>query len=321
MSTVQEPSSSQDKSAESTSHSTPGDKKTNPVAVRLLVSPSRTPVVRLKGLKWFKRRLKWLVIWLVSLISFSVALAYDVAVHVTVQPPANELHVAYDDVSPLAKTIKSAVQYRSQLNEEELSEQEGRSPSSQDDPTLPLTRFGHLLYAEADADRLMVVGSYSQDLEQRFERLLPDAGLALMRMIDAARMHGVWIVPVSGFRDAGRQEMLFKLQIQRQGSASAAAKSVAPPGFSEHHTGYAVDLADGLARARDVTLRFGETDAFKWLMQNAHDFGFELSFPENNSQGVEYEPWHWRYVGSPDAARTFAEAHQFFEQTAGIVGH
>jgi LAS superfamily LD-carboxypeptidase LdcB len=272
-------------------------------------------------LKWFKRRLKWLVIWLVSLISFSVALAYDVAVHVTVQPPANELHVAYDDVSPLAKTIKSAVQYRSQLNEEELSEQEGRSPSSQDDPTLPLTRFGHLLYAEADADRLMVVGSYSQDLEQRFERLLPDAGLALMRMIDAARMHGVWIVPVSGFRDAGRQEMLFKLQIQRQGSASAAAKSVAPPGFSEHHTGYAVDLADGLARARDVTLRFGETDAFKWLMQNAHDFGFELSFPENNSQGVEYEPWHWRYVGSPDAARTFAEAHQFFEQTAGIVGH
>ncbi|MBD2464261.1 M15 family metallopeptidase [Oscillatoria sp. FACHB-1407] len=156
----------------------------------------------------------------------------------------------------------------------------------------------------------MIVGSYSQAIEERFERMQEAAGLALLRMIDAARQDGVWLVPVSGFRDFARQEMLFQLQIEQVGSAKAAARSVAPAGYSEHHTGYAVDLADGLARAMDLSLAFGNTPAFKWLNRHAAAFGFELSFPENNPQGVMYEPWHWRFVGSPDATQTFAQARQ-----------
>ncbi|MEM1310980.1 MAG: D-alanyl-D-alanine carboxypeptidase family protein, partial [Cyanobacteria bacterium P01_H01_bin.153] len=42
-----------------------------------------------------------------------------------------------------------------------------------------------------------------------------------------------------------------------------------------------------------------------WLETNAARYSFELSFPEGNAQGVQYEPWHWRYVGDPDSLETF----------------
>jgi LAS superfamily LD-carboxypeptidase LdcB len=177
-------------------------------------------------------------------------------------------------------------------------------------PTQAIRYLGHLPYAEAHPADLMVVASYNNPQEQRFERLQSDAGLALMRMLDAARADGVWIVTVSGFRDRVRQDMLFQIQTEHQGSVAIAAQTVAPPGYSEHHTGYAVDLADGLARAWDVSLSFGETDAFRWLTENAQRFGFEMSFPADNPQGVSYEPWHWRFVGSPGAEQTFAQARE-----------
>ncbi len=124
-------------------------------------------------------------------------------------------------------------------------------------------------------------------------------------MIDAARADGVWLVLVSGFRDLYTQGALFQGRSQQYGSEEVAAKSVAPPGYSEHHTGYAVDLTDGSGQDfRD----FSETKAFQWMMIHAHEFGFELSFPQNNSQGVDYEPWHWRFIGSADAAQTFVAA-------------
>ncbi len=183
---------------------------------------------------------------------------------------------------------------------------EGRAPR-------PLPRYGHFAFAEANPADLMVVASYSQDVAQRFERLHTDAGLALLRMIDAARLEGVWIVPVSGFRDYERQSRLFRLKTYQYGSAEAAARAVAPPGHSEHHTGYAVDLSDGLARAMDISLGFGKTAAFEWLSRHAAEFGFELSFPENNPQGVQYEPWHWRYVGTPEARRLFLSEAESIE--------
>lgn len=169
--------------------------------------------------------------------------------------------------------------------------------------------LGHFPFAEANAEQLMTIGSYSAgEFEQRFEQLDWEAGLALMKMLDAARSEGIWIVPISGFRNFTRQEEIFQSQTEISGSAEVAALSVAPPGYSEHHTGLAIDLADGLARAADVSRSFGDTEAFKWLGQHATEFGFELSFPENNSQGVNYEPWHWRFVGSPKAIQTFSQA-------------
>ncbi len=169
-------------------------------------------------------------------------------------------------------------------------------------------KFGHFPYPEGNPDEMMIVASYALSEYQRLEKLAPEAALALMKLIYAARDEGVWIIPVSGFRTVADQEKLFHKQIEKLGSPEAAAKLSAPPGYSEHATGYAIDLADGRFPKQDITNQFAETKAFQWLTVHAKEFGFEMSFPKNNPQGVSYEPWHWRYIGSSNAAAIFANA-------------
>lgn len=170
------------------------------------------------------------------------------------------------------------------------------------------SRYGHLRYTEADPESLTVISSFGVGQYQRYESLAPDAALALMDMIYAARDQGVWVVPASAYRNIDRQRELFDNQVKRKGSSEAAAKSSAPPGFSEHHTGYAVDLVDGHNKEADINQQFATTQAFEWLTQNAGKYGYELSFPQNNAQGVNYEPWHWRFIGSEEAIATFRQA-------------
>jgi D-alanyl-D-alanine carboxypeptidase len=65
----------------------------------------------------------------------------------------------------------------------------------------------------------------------------------------------------------------------------------APPGYSEHHTGRAVDVATPGSPVLETT--FEQTRAFSWLQKHANNFGFYLSFPQGNASGYQYEPWHW----------------------------
>jgi zinc D-Ala-D-Ala carboxypeptidase len=169
-------------------------------------------------------------------------------------------------------------------------------------------KLGHFPYDENSTQDMSYIGSYAEKQNQRFERLSLDAALALMKLIYVARTERIWIVPVSGFRSVTQQEKLYKAQIQRKGSETSAAKVSAPPGYSEHHTGYAVDLADGNYPQEDISFKFAETEASRWLNLHAREFGFELSFPKNNSQGVSYEPWHWRFIGSSQAETVFQQA-------------
>jgi len=168
--------------------------------------------------------------------------------------------------------------------------------------------YGHFPYLQAEPSGMAIVASYATGEYQRFESLDPEAGKALMKLIYAARDEGVWIIPVSGFRTIEYQQKLFQDQIKRRGSAEASAKVSAPAGYSEHHTGFAVDVTDGRFPKQDVTFQFEKTDAYRWLTIHAQEFGFEMSFPQNNLQGVSFEPWHWRYIGSTRAAKTFAVA-------------
>ncbi|MCF2971788.1 D-alanyl-D-alanine carboxypeptidase family protein [Synechococcus sp. Nb3U1] len=142
----------------------------------------------------------------------------------------------------------------------------------------------------------------------RVERLHREAAQAFRQMQQQAQASSISLVPISGFRDLSVQTALFRRQIQRQGSEQAAMRLSAPPGYSEHHTGYALDIGDGRHPQTHVQYSFAQTPAYAWLAQYAPQFGFELSFPQGNAQGVNYEPWHWRYVGSPQAASLFAQA-------------
>jgi D-alanyl-D-alanine carboxypeptidase len=116
---------------------------------------------------------------------------------------------------------------------------------------------------------------------------------------------------VSAYRSIDLQKQIFfGVKSERNQSAAERARVSAPPGFSEHSTGYAVDLGDGDQPATHLSTSFETTRAFAWLKANANRYHFTLSFPEQNSQGVSYEPWHWRFEGSAEALQTFEAAQR-----------
>ncbi len=179
-------------------------------------------------------------------------------------------------------------------------------PAQMPTPRRTSPKYGHFSYATQNPANMVQVASYPEGESQRSETMHLEAAKALMDMVAAARADGVWLVPASGFRTLAEQDALFNAQIAKTGSPEAAAKISAPPGYSEHHTGYAIDLTDGtLAQNQDITPAFEAAPAYQWLKNNAATYDFELSFPENNPQGVSFEPWHWRYVGSSNAEAVF----------------
>ena len=112
-----------------------------------------------------------------------------------------------------------------------------------------------------------------------------------------------------------------------QGTSEDRAISVAPAGHSEHTTGYAIDFAVRPSpNCPDIEACMAVTPQARWLGANATRFGFELSFPPGNAQGVKWEPWHWRWVGTtataPGAAKarfTFAKARATFPADPAIT--
>ncbi|MEL6855198.1 MAG: D-alanyl-D-alanine carboxypeptidase family protein [Cyanobacteria bacterium J06607_13] len=170
---------------------------------------------------------------------------------------------------------------------------------------LPGSLYNHFAFSENDPARNTSVGLFIRESYEREEYLDYEATEAFFQMQAAAAADGVSLMPISGFRTIIRQADLFKSQVDKLGSEAEAAKLSAPPGYSEHHTGYAIDIGDVNAPDTDIKYAFQNTDGYRWLVKNAGDYGFEQSFPQGNSQGVSFEPWHWRYVGSPRASEIF----------------
>lgn len=171
---------------------------------------------------------------------------------------------------------------------------------------LPATRFNHFPYDEAYGGDIEPIGMFSRESYQREEYLHREAAAAFEQMKAAAAADSIKIQVVSGFRSIAQQSALFEYQVKKEGSEAAAAKLSAPPGHSEHHTGYAVDIGDITLPETDINYDFQNTPAYSWLLTNARRYGFEQSFYENNLQGVSFEPWHWRYIGSDAAIKVFA---------------
>jgi D-alanyl-D-alanine carboxypeptidase len=168
-------------------------------------------------------------------------------------------------------------------------------------------RFGHLAYKEAAQGELRAAGRYRAT--DRVVQLAAPAAEAFAKLRAAAQTDGVKLVPISGFRTVEYQRGLFHRAIERYGSAARAARWVAPPGHSEHHTGLALDIGDESEPDCDTEPCFVKTRAFEWLKKNAARFGFELSFPQNHG-AVSYEPWHWRFIGDDSSKKVFAAARE-----------
>jgi len=163
--------------------------------------------------------------------------------------------------------------------------------------------LGHLPYQEAKNSQLKSITADGRI------KLKKEAARRYLEMEAAAKADGIRLKPISGFRSVQQQKYLFfKVKEKRGQIASKRAEVSAPPGYSEHHTGYAIDIGDAKVPAADLSPNFEKTPAFIWLEKNAPSYSFELSFPKDNSQGISYEPWHWRYVGNLDSLETFYKA-------------
>lgn len=128
--------------------------------------------------------------------------------------------------------------------------------------------------------------------------LHPDAKAAWEKLKDAALSKGIHIYIVSAFRSIARQSEIIENKRAEGLSEEDIFKFSAPPGYSEHHTGKALDLTT--SDSAPLEEEFERTSAFEWLIQHAGDFGFRLTYPRNNQYHIGYEPWHWFCEGSPN---------------------
>jgi D-alanyl-D-alanine carboxypeptidase len=127
--------------------------------------------------------------------------------------------------------------------------------------------------------------------------LAPAASAAWLALVDAAVRDGVVLELVSGFRSYDYQRDLIRRKLEAGRALDEVLQSVAPPGYSEHHTGEAADI--GSPGCDDLTAAFADCGAFRWLADRAGRFGWTMSYPPGNDFGYVYEPWHWKWHPSP----------------------
>ena len=162
--------------------------------------------------------------------------------------------------------------------------------------------LGHLPYSEISKEKLVIIEpNIAVHIDMRE---------SLLKMRQDAKNDGIFLVFLSGYRSINLQEEIFySLKSIRNQVATERARVSAPPGYSEHSTGFAIDIGDFNKRETDFEVEFENTDAFRWLKNNAAKYHFKLSFNKNN-KNVDYEPWHWRYEGSIEALKVFEESNR-----------
>jgi len=162
--------------------------------------------------------------------------------------------------------------------------------------------LGHLPYKETPNEKLVLI-------EPNIEVHM-DMRDSLLKMREEAKKDGIYLVFLSGYRSINLQnDIFYSLKSIRNQEAAERARVSAPPGYSEHSTGFAIDIGDATQRETDFETDFENTDAFRWLIKNAAKFHFKLSFNKDNKY-IDYEPWHWRYEGSIEALKVFEKSNR-----------
>ncbi len=130
----------------------------------------------------------------------------------------------------------------------------------------------------------------------------------LRRMLEDAEDDGIDLKVTSAFRSFEEQAELKGQYTQTYGSGANAFS--ADQGYSEHQLGTTADLTTPAIGGPYNS--FAQTEAYRWLLENAHTYGFILSYPEGNIHYV-YEPWHWRFVGTELAEHMHDEGINFYD--------
>lgn len=136
--------------------------------------------------------------------------------------------------------------------------------------------------------------------------LHPDAARAWTRLRSAAQRDDIALDAISGYRSHDYQLGIFDRKRARGQTVDEILTVNAAPGFSEHHSGRALDI--GTPGEPPAEESFEHTAAFAWLCENAGNHGFVMSYPRDNPHGIVYEPWHWCYRGY-DAEQRIEETY------------
>jgi len=143
---------------------------------------------------------------------------------------------------------------------------------------------------QMEATRLVSIGP---DIYQREQRMVPEAAKAWCSMVEAAAVDKVVLQAVSAFRSLDYQAGIIRRKLENGQGIQDILHVSAAPGYSEHHTGRAIDITTpGVAVLEE---EFEKSEAFAWLTAHAAEYGFHMSFPRGNPYGVTYEPWHWAW--------------------------
>ncbi len=190
--------------------------------------------------------------------------------------------------------------------------QDEHSEFSRDDWQLVLVNKNHPIADDYSFTLGTIKGAMQCD-----ERILAD----LYAMLEGALNDGVNLVICSPYRNDDRQQMLFDRKVDKytaQGMSymeayKTAAQAVTIPGSSEHQIGLAIDMvSDSYVSLNEG---FGDTKAGQWLAAHAYEYGFVIRYPEGKEDitGIEYEPWHLRYVGK-NAAKVLYDENLTLEE-------
>jgi len=161
------------------------------------------------------------------------------------------------------------------------------------------------------------LASIGIDIHDREQWLTPRAARAWLRMRNAAASERIDLHVVSAFRSAEYQLGIIRRKLERGIVMDEILRVSAAPGYSEHHSGRALDITTPGYAALEET--FEHSPAFAWLRREGRRFGFALSYPPGNLHGIAYEPWHWcwRAHSTQDRQRTPTLAQR--DRTGGFV--
>jgi len=148
------------------------------------------------------------------------------------------------------------------------------------------------LRLQPEATELVSIGLTAEGRDIRLEVGTADAWYA---MRESAASVGVTLLALSGFRSVERQAEIIRAKLKAGHSIGSILEFIAAPGFSEHHTGRAIDV--GVPGEPPLTEDFEKTSGYAWLDRYGAKYGFRLSYPRGNPHGIAYEPWHWFHLG------------------------
>lgn len=139
-----------------------------------------------------------------------------------------------------------------------------------------------------EPQRLIAIG---RDIQGRPQWLIPRAARAWLHLCGRAFEDGVVLHIVSAYRSADYQLGILKRKLDRGLGIEEILRVSAAPGYSEHHSGRALDVSTPGYPVLEEG--FEASPAFAWLKHSARKFGFALSYPRGNHHGIVFEPWHW----------------------------